>query len=881
MNRMIMIMLMMNLILHGTSQDFNPVAAPESVVVSGNARFTILTSRVIRLEWAEDGKFEDHASLTFINRLLPVPEFSSKEENGWLEIYTSDLVLKYRAGSGQFATDNLSIIFHGQTGEIKWYPGLENKGNLLGTYRTLDGFDGDYSTYGKKPMELEPGLISKDGWTLIDDSSRPLFDNSDWPWVMPRPQKKLQDFYFFGYGRDYKDALHQFTLLAGKIPIPPKFAFGIWWSRYWAYTDQEYKNLVTEYETHDLPLDVLVIDMDWHIVDRKEWYNAKGEKGVDQAGEWAGWTGLTWNDKYFPDPEGFLKWTNNKGLKTCLNLHPASGVQPHEKAYPEFARAMGTDPATKKYVPFDIVDKKFAKNYFDLVLNPMQKMGVDFWWLDWQQWSTTKLEGVNPTFYLNYVFFSKMQLYDTVRPMIFHRYGGLGNHRYQIGFSGDVRISWASLTYQPIFTATASNVCYGYWSHDIGGHFKADVDERTNPELFTRWVQWGSLSPIFRTHCTKDPMIERRMWAYPVKYYYAMRDAVKFRYSLFPYIYTSAYKAYETGISLIRPMYYDHPDEDNAYNFKGQYMFGDDLLVSPITHPLGKYVDGRDSLITYQKIWLPEGTWIEWNSGSILEGGKIIIRQFTLAEIPIYAKAGAIIPMQPEMEQIGSQPIDPLILNIFPGKSGNAIIYNDRGNDQEYLAGKFSLTMVSFAQEDKSMNIKIGPIEGKYDGMPETRAYELRLWLQFPPEEVKVNGNQALFGIKSSDNSWTYDGNKLMVVIHTASFNVNDQVSIKVTLSQDGSSLLSGKPGMISRMTEASRLIHSLEWPYNGQFLLEDIVYASQTGDRMTIDPRTVQLVAALAKLDKDVPTIIQAILNTKDKRYIPVIDLLKSLNEK
>ena len=120
-----------------------------------------------------------------------------------------------------------------------------------------------------------------------------------------------------------------------------------------------------------------------------------------------------------------------------------------------------------------------------------------------------------------------------------------------------------------------------------------------------------------------------------------------------------------------------------------------------------------------------------------------------------------------------------------------------------------------------------------------------------------------------------------MAIIHTPSFNIHDKIHISVTLRQDGPLLLSGKPGLIGRMTEASRLIHSLEWPYNGQFLLENIVNAAQTGDRITIDPRTDQVVAALAKLEKDFPTIKQAILNTKDKRYIPVTDLLNSLNEK
>jgi alpha-glucosidase (family GH31 glycosyl hydrolase) len=123
--------------------------------------------------------------------------------------------------------------------------------------------------------------------------------------------------------------------------------------------------------------------MDWHLSDKKEWFDENGKRIKDQAGERIGWTGFTWNKKYFPSPEKFLEWTNKEDIKTCLNLHPASGIQPHEDVYPQFASAMGIDPKSNQYIPFDITDKNFAKNYFDLILHPMEKPGVDFWWLDW------------------------------------------------------------------------------------------------------------------------------------------------------------------------------------------------------------------------------------------------------------------------------------------------------------------------------------------------------------------------------------------------------------------------------------------------------------------------------------------------------------------
>lgn len=670
------------------SQQSDGKANAGATVISGNARFTILTPHIIRMEWSDDGKFEDNASLTFINRKLPVPQFEKSDSAGFLRIKTGSALLKYKLSSGKFTADNLQIEFEKDGVQKIWHPGDENKGNLLGTARTLDGVNG--------ATTLENGLLSTEGWTLIDDSERPLFDNSDWQWVMPRPDKKEQDLYFFVYGYDYKTILKEYTEIAGKIALPPKFAFGYWWSRYWKYTDQEFRDLINEFKIHDVPLDVLVIDMDWHLVDRPEWYK-DGKKLFDQSGETFGWTGFTWNKAVFPDPQNFLDYTKKLNIKTCMNLHPASGIQPHEEVYPEFANAMGIDPATQKYIPFDITNKKYARNFLDLVLHPMEKEGIDFWWLDWQQWGKTGIPGVNPTFYLNYVLFSDMERRNEKRALLFHRWGGLGNHRYEIGFSGDTHITWASLDFQPYFTSTAANVGYGFWSHDIGGHMGGD--QQKNPELYTRWIEWGAFSPILRTHSTKNSNIERRIWAYPLDNFYAMRDAIKLRYSLIPYIYTAARESYDTGVSMLRPMYYDYPQEKISYDLKNQYMFGNDMIVAPVTHPIGKDSSGIDSLYTLQKVWLPEGNWIEWPTGSVLPGGKIYERPFCLEEIPVYIKAGSIIPMQQDINNTADEKKDYLILNVFPGDSGRTKIYDDEGNNENFKKESILLPMYYFQNQ--------------------------------------------------------------------------------------------------------------------------------------------------------------------------------------
>ena len=859
-------------------QSYQPKADVSSMIIVGNARFTLLTPQTIRMEWSENRQFEDQASLTVVNRLLPVPVFSKKESRSTLTIKTNELTIFYKKDGKPFSKENLKIEFKKNGKKSYWMPGMIDSLNLMGTTRTLDGCNGNIKmTAGKadEPVKLENGIVSRIGWTFIDDSKRPLFDNSDWPWVTERKKGNNQDWYFIFYEDNYKMALSEFTKIAGKIPIPPKFAFGYWYSKYWAYTDLEYKELVNDLKKYDLPIDVLALDMDWHLSDKKEWYDENGKRIKDQAGERKGWTGFTWNKKYFPSPEKFLQWTNNEDIKTCLNLHPASGIQPHEEVYPQFAAAMGIDPKSNKYIPFDITDKTFAKNYFDLILHPMEKQGVDFWWLDWQQWNTTKIEGVNPTFYLNYLHFSDMQRQNKARPIIFHRWGGLGNHRYQISFPGDTWISWQSLNYQPYFTSTASNVGFGYWSHDVGGHFNGTDEDKKNPELFTRWFQLGVFSPILRTHGTKDPLVERRLWYYPAENFQIMRDFLKFRYALIPYIYTAARYAHDSGISILRPMYYEYPNREEAYHAEGQYMFGNDMIVSPITHPMGK-----DSLFTYQKTWLPEGTWIEWSSGTVLTGGRYVNRTYTLSEIPVFVKSGAIIPMQPDKKRADESQDNSLILQIFPGNSGQTSIYDDEGNNSNYLNGLYSFTKVDFQKNNNILKLVIYPIEGSYAGMPTERTYELRLPVSYPPEKIVVNGQEVQYSDELKNSTWNYDGYKFTTHVKTNKINVHAKVEIEISLSDKDLMSLSGIKGKLNRAFDVSKRMHYLGYLNNNRFVLEDLVDFAQTGNRITLNPFSIS--EELNTFHQNLPYFMNKLneIGQNDSKFLPTVKLFNSLRD-
>jgi len=817
----------------------DPVADPRNVVTLGNVRLTVLTPQLVRLEWAADGRFEDRPSLVFLNRHTPPVAFTRRMDHGWLAIATDHLRLRYKPNSGRLGPDNLSITLKNADSTVTWRPGMSDSANLGGTTRTLDGASG--------PVPLEKGLLSRDGWALVDDSDRPLFDASPWPWVVQRAPAQRQDWYFFGYGHEYRRALADFTRVAGKIPMPPRFAFGAWWSRYWAYTDAELERLVEDFHRYDVPLDVLVVDMDWHNTFELRWQG----QPQDQAGQRLGWTGYTWDRAYFPDPDLFLGWVHRQGLRTTMNLHPASGIQPHEAQYAAMARAMGIDPASKRYVPFTIEDKHFAEAYFADVIHPLERQGVDFWWLDWQQWGNTSIPGLTPTWWLNYVFTSDMERQGLHRPLIYHRWGGLGNHRYEIGFSGDMHSTWPALAFETYFTATAANVGYGYWSHDIGGHIPGPVA----PELYARWIQFGVFSPILRTHTTKNANAERRIWAYPPEFADAMRDAFQLRYALIPYVYTAARRAFDSGVSIVHPLYYDWPNAGEAYAFPGEYRFGEDLVVSPVAAPLDSA-----SALARQRLWLPPGEWVEWSSGARLSGPKVVDRTFALDELPVYVRAGAILPEQPKMERSDARPVDPLVLDVFPGDSGSARLYEDAGDSLGYQASAYSFTPVLERRTGSTIALTIAPVEGSFPGMLQGRGYEVRLRGTWPPARVTWRGADVPYRADGSAPGWRYDGDRLTTIVSLPRGDVATRKELVVTEPAGADdSLLAGVPGRLLRLHRAMTMLEALwsaDWPSDA------LVTLAQTGRRITLHPDSASV--ELRRFREQLPDVLRALPQMK-----------------
>lgn len=809
----------------------DPVADPGATVVCGNARFTVLTPQLIRMEWAEDGIFEDRATLAILNRRLPVPAFKLSRTSNGVTIRTDALSLRYK-GPGRFDAKNLQVEFSmndpkARKGvrKVTWVPGADDSGNLMGTFRTLDGCKG-FEQPNSRGDAYEQGILSRDGWAVVDESSRHILvkDDSDWgEWVAARPAGDRIDWYLFAYGHDYKQALADFTRIAGRIPLPPKYAFGYWWSRYWQYSDFEFLDLAREIRTNGIPIDVMVIDMDWHDT----WTLKRRNPPVDEFGQRIGWTGYTWQKELFPDPATTLEKLHAMNLKTSLNLHPASGIQPYEDCYEAFVQDyisrtqdydgprgyryhegdsllyLRSDPRTRASrtakeaeacpVPFRIDQQEWADAYFNSVIHPLERQGVDFWWLDWQQWKLSEYTpGLSNTFWLNYTFFndkvrrSKSEGLKAERPFIYHRWGGLGSHRYQIGFSGDSNDTWDVLRFLPYFTATSSNVGYGYWGHDIGGHMVLAGTDPYKPEIYTRWLQYGVFTPIFKTHSTKSALIERRVWTYAPEYSVPMREAIRLRYSLSPYIYNAARQSYDTGICLTRPMYYDYPECDEAYDFKEQFMFGDNILATAVVEP------ADETGLAPRTIWFPDGSeWYDMATGMLYKGGQTLQLSYTLAENPWYAKAASVIPLAAETISSLQEESNVLRLLVVPGEGQTSIdYYEDDGVSQAYTS-EFAITHISNSAKEGYCLLNIGPRWGSYSGMATTRKIQVIFEGIAVPSSMYLNGKEI---------DWHYCGKDLSVVVELPEYEATETMLLECRYDPSYLELIRGRKGIFHRM---------------------------------------------------------------------------------
>ena len=784
----------------------------EEMVVKGEKyRISVLTERLIRLEYSKKGVFVDEKTQTIMNRDFETFRFRVEEKKDSLSIVTKYLRLIY--DKKEFSGEGLKINVSGNFGTTSsvWHYGDKNE-SLKGTVRTLDTIDG--------ATELGEGVVSKKLWSFIDDSKSMLLVDDDF---VIREDEEAIDIYFFGYGLDYKEALRDFYKLSGATPLLPRYSLGNWWSRYYKYTDKSYLELLERFKREDIPFNVAVLDMDWHITEVDSKYGT-------------GWTGYTWNKEYFKEPEKFLKEVHERGYKITLNVHPADGVRAFEDSYKEFAKFMGVNIKNEDPVLFDIADKKFREGYFKYVHHKLEKQGVDFWWIDWQQGENSGKKGLDPLWLLNHLHYKDIQR-DKRRGLILSRYAGVGSHRYPLGFSGDTIITWDSLNFQPYFTATASNIGYSWWSHDIGGHMNGTRDD----ELFVRWVQFGVFSPIMRLHSTCNDFSGKEPWNYNDIANAIIKKYLRLRQRLIPYLYTMNLKTHKDGLPLILPIYYFEAENEKAYNYPNEYYFGEDLLVCPITEKGDEL-----SKLSRVKAYLPKGYWVDIFTGIKYAGEREIELYRSLDDIAVFARLGSILPL--DARKSGNEIDNPneLDLHVFAGADGSYSLAEDASELADFVEkewryteflGKAKENFLDYNDKKYSYELNIEAVKNNIADAIKKRKYNIYLHgiKEYYSLEISA-GNKSISPLAIS-----YDDKANALVINLDNISLDKEIRINIVS----------------------------KYNYNSFEIIENKIFAILNAAQISYDLKTV-LFESIRKLEeKGVAFVMSEIYSLCDNEYV------------
>jgi hypothetical protein len=763
-----------------------PAAARTGPLVDGKARFQVLTPTLIRLECTDDGPFENARTLTATNRGLRA-SYTTSVARGVRVIRTGRVTLRYRRGRGCFTKENLAAVMRVGSRTAKVHPVFgpgpgpppeppnpptrtqappnpdtdpspPTSGNLGGWARGLDDQE--------DPVPLADGLISRDGWYLLDDTRSPLLTGTG-PGFEERPGRDgaYQDGYLFAYGLDYARGLRDLRKLTGSAPLLPRRAFGNWFSRYWPYGAADFQQIVERFRSERVPLDVLGIDTDFKSPTGQFAVIANNVLGRDPSYPYS-WNGWDWNRDLYPDPKGFVDWLHARGIATYLNVHPS--INERDRRWAETQQRSGgletanrvscgyfmADPGACGV--FDWTDERHLDAYWALH-EPFERDGIDFWWLDWCcDESRARSSGLTEDTWINSLYARRSRARGSRWPA-FSRIGSsywayfgeqepgaFAEHRQSIHFTGDTAATWQMLDFQSRFTVAEGNIGLPYVSHDIGS-FKG---KHLADDMYVRWIQAGAFQPLNRLHSNHG---DRLPWEYTGDAARIAADFLRLRGTLVPFLYTLARAAHDTGLPMARGMYMRWPKRDDAYRHDRQYMLGDELLVAPVGSP------GDPATKT---VWFPPGEWVDFFTGERHRGPAVEELTVPLGRIPVFARAGAVVPSQPYRPSEAGGPADPLIVTAWAGADGAFTLYEDAGDGRDYRRGAHAFTRI--AHDDRGAAgtvVALGRSRGAFAGRLARRAWEVRVVGLDRPGAVRINGQTPA--------DWSYDEATRTVTVRT------------------------------------------------------------------------------------------------------------------
>ena len=687
--------------------DLTKSEANERAVFRGqNYRITVLSERLVRLEYSVDGHFSDDLTTLVKNRKFSVPQFKVEQDQTYLVITTSYFMLQYLKNKPflgpKFAPDsNLKVVLLNT--DKMWFYGQAEARNFKGGAISLDDYKGR--------VRLDKGLYSTDGFVSIDDSGNFEIDASGF---MKKPDVNKVDLYLFMYKRDFGMCLRDYFMLTGYPPLIPRYSLGIWWNREKIYGFDDSKSLIKAFNRYQIPLSVLLLSEFWHIKDPKD-YNLYR-------------TGFSFNRDLFPNPADFIKYMHDRGVRIGLNIDPSEGIRKEEERYLNVAEELNV--ADGVTIPFNAFDKNFMAAYVKHLIDPLLDVGVDLFWLDYKK----DLDTIQV---LQYYYNKDFDRIKNTRPLVLTRSPLVAPHRAGILYSGETIVSWDTLKFLPFYNSMAANKGVSWWSHDVGG-YKDGIEDS---ELYLRYVQFSTFSPIFRFSAKRGVYYKREPWMWDVKTFTIAREYCWLRQRLIPYLYTAAFEYHKTGRPLIQPIYYTYPEIYDEPTYRNEYYFGKELFIAPITKP--KDITMNRSI---ERVFLPKGIWYDFKKGKKFVGNKRYVVFYKEEEYPIFARAGAIIPLANLEKNINDTNVPrSMEINVFPGQSNVFKLYEDDGITKLHEEGYYIVTDIDYNYLQNNYTLIIHPSEGKTEIIPRLRDYKIRFRNTRTADSVEIflNGEMA------------------------------------------------------------------------------------------------------------------------------------------
>ena len=589
-----------------------------------------------------------------------------------------------------------------------------------------------------------PLLLSSNGYGLFwDNPSRGRFNNRFMQSLYISSEAADQIDYYFMYGPEFDKIVAAYRQLTGPAPLFGQWAYGFWQCKNRYQSQQELLDVAHKYRELHIPVDNIV--QDWF------WWKIKGD--------------FEFNSRY-PDPQGMIEDLHRNHFRLMISVWPY--FDPGSKVYQEMDK-LGYFIGRTKVAAFhpagmglyDAFNPAARNFYWRLIDNVLFKIGADAWWLDTTEPETegreaniltaSKVAIGNGARYANlYPLMTTQAVYDgqrnvtsQTRVFILSRsaYAGIQRHA-TAAWSGDINSDWE--TFKRQIPAGLNLMLSGvpYWTTDIGGFTDGNPDDPAYRELFVRWFEYGTFCPIFRVHGTRTTN-QNELWSYGSDTQEILTRYDTLRYRLMPYIYSLAWQVTQAGYTLMRPLVMDYREDVTARNIGDQFMFGPALLVSPVTDP------GEDR----RRVYLPNTTWVSFWTGESQAGDKFVVAAAPLATLPLFVRAGSIVPLGPAMEYTGQNTEDPIELRIYPGADANFTLYEDDSLSYEYEKGAYAT--IPLRWDDAGNALTIGARQGNFPGMLERRTFNI-VWVA-PGHGVGVNPSGTI------DKMVSYDGTAVTV----------------------------------------------------------------------------------------------------------------------